>query len=71
MTMQELKAKLDQSLQSLLQVTDGLEEDHLQQLSFPHPVFGLMDLKQWVEFVGVHEKCHLEQMKEVLREISA
>lgn len=67
MKLEDLKTKLNESRQSLLQVTQGISENELTQKSFPHPVLGMMDLKQWVTFVGVHEQRHLEQIKDVLR----
>jgi hypothetical protein len=33
--------------------------------SMIHPVFGRMSIKQMVEFIGLHEKRHIEQIKEI------
>ncbi|USB34147.1 DinB family protein [Paenibacillus sp. YPG26] len=61
----QLKEQLEQSRASLIQVLEGHTDDQLTQLSFPHPVFGLMDLKQWREFLGMHEQRHMEQMRDI------
>ena len=39
--------------------------DELEAKGFNHPIFGLMSLKQWIPFVGYHEKRHILQIKEV------
>ncbi|CDQ20518.1 DinB superfamily protein [Halobacillus karajensis] len=41
------------------------DEETLKKRVFPHPSFGDMDLKQWIEFIGWHELRHLDQLKEV------
>jgi hypothetical protein len=63
-TLDSLKEKLYQSRQVLTCVLQDLTPDQLKRSSMPHPLFGAMSLKQWVEFVGLHEQRHLEQIKE-------
>lgn len=70
-TLEELQDELNQSRTSFLHVLEGHSDEELTQLSFPHPVFGLMDLKQWKEFIGLHEQRHLEQMREVKEQVLA
>ncbi|WP_102029009.1 DinB family protein [Salirhabdus sp. Marseille-P4669] len=60
-----MKRKLDGSRDALLQAIAGVDEETLQSKSMPHMVFGDLNLKQWVEFIGFHEQRHLEQIKEV------
>ncbi len=63
---EELVQRLDQSrlaLQDLLSQIDELSL--LTEKSAKHPVFGRMNLAQWVEFIGVHELRHHDQMKEL------
>ncbi|OAO89097.1 hypothetical protein AXX17_ATUG04520 [Arabidopsis thaliana] len=67
-SLSSVHAKLDQSRAALLQAVEGISDEVLERRSYPHPVFGLMDVKQWLSFVGVHEQRHMEQIKE-LREI--
>ena len=40
-------------------------EKDLEQKSFPHPLFKELSLKQWIPFVGLHEKRHLLQIEEL------
>jgi hypothetical protein len=44
---------------------DGLA---LETLSFPHRVFGPLDLYQWLLFLDAHENRHTEQIAELLEE---
>lgn len=37
----------------------------IEDKSMIHPVFGRMSIKQMVEFIGLHEKRHIEQIKEI------
>lgn len=37
----------------------------LRSKSFPHPVFGEMDLTQWIDFTSYHEERHLGQIQEI------
>ncbi|MBM7568806.1 hypothetical protein [Paenibacillus sacheonensis] len=49
----EIQAKLNRSRQALLQVTEHAGEDVLVRKFYPHPVFGMMDGKRWLDFVGI------------------
>ena len=40
-------------------------EEALQKKAYPHPIFGLIRLDEWVPFIGYHEKRHLEQIEEI------
>ncbi|PXW87084.1 hypothetical protein DFR56_106154 [Pseudogracilibacillus auburnensis] len=31
----------------------------------PHPGFNMLNLSQWISFIGWHERRHIEQIKEV------
>ncbi|KHL95509.1 hypothetical protein QW71_12445 [Paenibacillus sp. IHB B 3415] len=42
------------------------EENITHDELYPHPVFGPMDVAQWVDFIGIHEERHLAQLKEAL-----
>lgn len=64
-TMVELKLKLTATHQGLARVAETADEKKLEAKGFPHPVFGLVSLKQWIPFVGFHEKRHILQIKEV------
>jgi uncharacterized damage-inducible protein DinB len=60
-----MKAKLEQSRAGLEAAVAGISSDVLKRKSYPHPVFGVMDVTQWIEFVGIHEKRHLAQIEEL------
>ncbi|MBW7651703.1 DinB family protein [Anoxybacillus sp. ST4] len=66
----ELEEKLDQSRQRLRKVAEQANEADLETKSFSHPVFGPLNLKQWVEFVGYHEQRHLLQIEEIKAHLS-
>lgn len=38
----------------------------LSEKSTTHPVFGKLPLDQWVELLYLHEKRHIEQIKEII-----
>ncbi|MCZ8522436.1 MULTISPECIES: DinB family protein [Paenibacillus] len=68
----ELLHKLEGSRTALRQLLAGIEDPGiLTRKSYPHPVFGQMDLDQWVEFIGTHEKRHLMQIEEIKGELPA
>jgi uncharacterized damage-inducible protein DinB len=65
MSLEDIKGKLTESRESLIKVVSEADESLLEQKSFPHPIFGLVSLKQWVPFIGFHEKRHLAQIEEI------
>ncbi|MCM2535939.1 DinB family protein [Neobacillus pocheonensis] len=64
-TLEEMKYKLAQSREAFTQVVNAADETLLEQRVYPHPVFGELSLKQWIPFVGLHEKRHLAQIEEL------
>jgi hypothetical protein len=54
-----------QSLRARVERVDGT------RARFPHPVWGPLDLYQWLAFVGAHERRHLSQIKALKRTMSA
>ena len=63
---EELVERLGRSraaLFSALAAADGLP---LDELTFPHPVFGDLSVPDWVLFVGAHERRHLAQIERAL-----
>lgn len=65
LTLEELKNKLTQSREGLLQTIMTLTDQDRNEKSFEHPVFGTLSIQQWIEFVGYHEERHLLQIEEV------
>ncbi|MFC7061983.1 DinB family protein [Halobacillus seohaensis] len=64
-TIDEAKDKLAKGRETTLFLAQNKEEETLRNYAFPHPSFGDLNLKQWVEFIGWHELRHLDQMKEI------
>jgi 5-formyltetrahydrofolate cyclo-ligase len=65
-TMETLQNNLNASRNAFETLIQQLTQEQLEQKSMSHPVFGdRMSLKQWIEFVSLHEQRHLEQIKEV------
>ncbi|MEI2398454.1 DinB family protein [Paenibacillus phytohabitans] len=62
----DVRARLDQSRSDLKTVLAQSEERLWNRKLYPHPVFGPMDVAQWVDFIGIHEERHLAQLKEAL-----
>lgn len=68
-TLTSLKEKMTKSRASLENVVKDKSEDELTQKSFLHPVFGMLDVKQWISFIGYHEQRHLEQIEEIKNDL--
>lgn len=64
-TLDELKEKLSQTHEALSAIAYNTPSDMLRAKSYPHPVFGDMNLSQWIPFTAYHEMRHTEQIKEV------
>jgi uncharacterized damage-inducible protein DinB len=69
MTFSTMKEKLDTSRSALETLIGEAEEEKMLKRSIPNPVFGPLNLKQWVEFIGWHEKRHLAQIEEIKVEL--
>ncbi|WP_456279229.1 DinB family protein [Bacillus sp. AK128] len=67
----EIVNKLSESRENLIQVVKDVSDEVLENKSFDHPIFGGLSLKQWVEFIGFHEKRHLEQIEEIKQQLKA
>jgi uncharacterized damage-inducible protein DinB len=68
-TFSTMKEKLDKSRSALEAFLVDADEEKMLKRSFPNPVFGPLNLKQWVEFIGWHEKRHLAQIEEIKVEL--
>lgn len=69
-TFVSLRSKLDKSRQQLTEAATELDPAILTHRALSHPAFGLINLKQWVESVGIHEQRHIEQIKELKAKLS-
>ncbi|MGE7602147.1 DinB family protein [Peribacillus sp. NPDC097675] len=65
LTLDEVKTKLSTSREALEAVVSKANESALNEKSFPHPMFKNLSLKQWIPFIGLHEKRHLLQIEEL------
>lgn len=68
--LEDVKRKLASSRERLVTVMSGADEKALSSKSFKHPVFGSLSLDQWTEFVGYHEKRHIQQIDELKGKLS-
>jgi hypothetical protein len=59
------KDKLTASRNSLLNVLREYNHYDLTSNSGKHPAFGTISVAQWIEFIGLHEKRHLLQIREL------
>ncbi|HVX38373.1 MAG TPA: DinB family protein [Gemmatimonadaceae bacterium] len=55
-------------LRAALIAADGLP---LGMASAPHPIFGTLDMYQWMIFVGGHEARHTAQIREIARTLQS
>ncbi|MFS0862373.1 DinB family protein [Fredinandcohnia sp. 179-A 10B2 NHS] len=61
----KIKGMLKESRVGFLKSFEGVERSLLEQKSYVHPIFGDLNLAQWIEFIGLHEQRHMEQIKEI------
>lgn len=69
-SLSELKEMLSESRNRFNQVVEQADPSELEQKSFPHPMFKNLSLKQWISFVGLHEKRHLMQIEELIMKLN-
>lgn len=60
----QAKEKLASSRESLMELLEAYDTSELKGNSGKHPAFGTISVEQWVEFIGLHERRHLAQIKE-------
>lgn len=68
-TLEDIKEKLTKSRDALIGVVDQADKSLLELRAMPHPLFGAINLKQAISFIGLHEKRHLEQIEEVKKRL--
>jgi hypothetical protein len=69
MTFSTIQEKLLKSRSALEAFLVHADEEKMLKRSIPNPVLGPLHLKQWVEFIGWHEKRHLAQIEEIKQEL--
>ncbi|PIC62605.1 hypothetical protein CSV79_16170 [Sporosarcina sp. P13] len=71
LSISEIKERLHQSRNFLLDIYDSATEVELRAKSIKHPMFGNVPLIQWFRFVGFHEKRHLRQLKRAVERVKS
>jgi uncharacterized damage-inducible protein DinB len=66
-TLASLKTKLDKSRQQFAEAMQSLDSEQLEFKGMPMQYFGLLSLKQWIQFASLHEQRHIEQIRELLQ----
>jgi len=62
LTRDELLSLLSDSRAKLRRAISEVDGIDLSQMHFPHPVFGRIDMYQWILYVGKHERRHIAQI---------
>ncbi|PQP82743.1 DinB family protein [Paenibacillus sp. PCH8] len=65
----DVRSDLEASHRALEQLAREHDVEVLRSKSFPHPVFGEMDLAQWVDFASYHEERHLGQIQDIKQQL--
>src|SRR5699024_5754007 len=63
----ETLEKLCTSRQSLLDILSKYEDKDFTSIPAKHIAFGTISLKQWITFIALHEKRHIDQINEIIR----
>jgi hypothetical protein len=58
-------AALEESRRGLLAAIESGNGLALGAITYPHPLIGMLNLYQWILFVGQHEARHAEQIREL------
>jgi len=66
LTIDESLAKLQSSRADLIAMQPRIEARDLSKTTFPHFVFGELNLYQWLAFFGLHENRHRKQIDRLL-----
>lgn len=69
LTKQEMLDKLSQSRKALIEFVEQTKGLNLEGKGFLHPIFGQINIKQWIPFIGIHEQRHSEQIAEIKKQL--
>lgn len=67
---EDLLAALERSRSELLLVFEKASAHDLSEARFPHPIFGDLNVYQWMVFLGKHERRHTRQIVETRRALA-
>jgi len=62
--------RLRESRAGLRRLQPRMEATNLSGALYPHPVFGPLNLYQWLAFIGLHEARHLRQIESLISQPS-
>jgi hypothetical protein len=62
----ETLAEMRSSRQALEALRPRFESLDLNDATHPHPAFGPLNVYQWIAFIGLHERRHLEQIESII-----
>lgn len=65
-SIQESMAKLQTSRADLIAMQPRIEARDLSKTTFPHFVFGQLNIYQWLVFFGMHENRHRKQIDRLM-----
>lgn len=65
-SLQDSLAVMQATRESLRGLRPRLEAANPASVSWPHPVFGALNLYEWLVMIGVHEDRHLRQIEDAL-----
>ncbi|MGH9824891.1 MAG: DinB family protein, partial [Blastocatellia bacterium] len=61
-TIQQALDRMKKTRTDLLSLRPQIETLDLRDKRFPHPIFGELNIYEWLAFIGMHEKRHLDQI---------
>lgn len=65
----EALSDLEASRISLLESMRAADGFALHDVSVPHPALGVLNLYQWIGFIGYHELRHADQIREIGKQL--
>jgi hypothetical protein len=66
LSIQDSIAKLQASRADLVAMQPRIEARDLSKTTFPHFVFGQLNIYQWLAFFGLHENRHRKQIDRLM-----
>ena len=60
-----LREKLSEFFEETLRLIGALRGSENLGKTFPHPVFGPLNMKQWLAFHGLHALDHIHQIERI------
>jgi uncharacterized damage-inducible protein DinB len=64
-SLSELRSRLSQTRQELLEVVAQIADDSSLEAKHDHPFFGALNWKEWLAFQRVHDRDHVGQIEAI------